>query len=64
MTQYQNDKKYFEPSPRVGSEEYEIVKRLYAGRLFKCLNCKYEVNLYKDLSCGNCGLKSGYEGLN
>jgi hypothetical protein len=64
VTQYQNDKKYFEPSPRVGSEEYEIVKRLYAGRLFKCLNCKYEANLYKDLSCGNCGLKSGYEGLN
>ena len=58
--QYQIDRKYFEPSPRIGTLEYEVVKQIYAGRLFKCLNCDYEANLYQDLACGNCGLKSGY----
>jgi hypothetical protein len=58
--QYQIDRKYFEPSPSIGTPEYEIVKQIYAGRLFKCLNCDYEANLYQDLACGNCGLKSGY----
>jgi hypothetical protein len=60
--QYQIDRKYFEPSPTIGTPEYEIVKQIYAGRLFKCLNCDYEANLYQDLACGNCGLKCGYTG--
>jgi hypothetical protein len=56
------DRKYFEPSPRMGTAEYELVKKNYAGRLFKCLSCSYEANLNKNLSCGNCGRKSGYSG--
>ena len=56
------DRKYFEPSPIMGTPEYDLVKKLYAGRLFKCLSCSYEANLNKNLSCGNCGRKTGYSG--
>jgi len=57
------ERKYFEPSPRMGTYEYEYVIKKFSDRLFICLSCGYKANLYKNLPCGNCGLKHGYNNL-
>ncbi len=58
------DQKHFDPLPLPGTAEYDYVRDLFVGELFKCLNCDYEANLFQDLACGFCKSEKGFSKLN
>ena len=57
------DQKHFDPLPLPGTAEYDYVRDLFVGELFKCLNCNYEANLFQDLACGFCKSEKGFSKL-
>ena len=58
------DQKHFDPLPLPGTAEYDYVRDLFVGELFKCMNCSYEANLSQDLACGLCKSEKGFSKLN
>ena len=58
------NQKHFDPLPLPGTAEYDYVRDLFVGELFKCMNCAYEANLFQDLACGLCQSEKGFSKLN
>ena len=57
------DQKHFDPLPLPGTAEYDYVRDLFVGKLFKCLSCDYEANLFQNLACGFCKSEKGFSKL-
>jgi len=57
------DQKHFDPLPLPGTAEYDYVRDLFVGELFKCLSCDYEANLFQNLACGFCKSEKGFSKL-
>lgn len=56
------EREFFDPSPNPGSPGYFEVRRRFAGKLYRCLTCGYDANLYLNRTCGQCGSGSKFDG--